>query len=139
MPNLASLIRFVPRRAFTRIAFMVLVAGAVGLLASQRYGLAVAALAGWDAGALLLLGFSFTTFHACDANETHQRAAGDDPGRTVVYVLVTLTSVASLFAATVLSHEAHLIAPTQAHNITPAPPTARRKNSKLLGRKRRIG
>jgi uncharacterized membrane protein len=66
----------------------------------------VAALVGWDAAGLSLLALSWTNIVSADAQATHQRAAAEDPGRTLVYVIVVLTSAVSLLAATVLSRTA---------------------------------
>jgi uncharacterized membrane protein len=62
----------------------------------------VASLVGWDVAGAALLGLSWTTIASADAKVTHQRAASEDPGRTLVYVIVVLTSAISLLAATVL-------------------------------------
>jgi uncharacterized membrane protein len=72
---------------------------------------ALAALLAWDAAGLVLLGMSWTLIARADANLTRVRAGAEDPGRTLVYVLVVLTSAASLLAATLLSRSAHTLAP----------------------------
>jgi uncharacterized membrane protein len=92
----------IPARAIARVA----VSLAVGLGAYQAVvsiaPLVVAALVGWNASGLSLLALSWTNIVFADARATQQRAASEDPGRTLVYVIVVLTSAVSLLAATVL-------------------------------------
>ena len=68
------------------------------------------ALAAWDAGGLSLLALSWFTIASCNAAATRFRAAADDPGRTAVYLIVVLSSGASLLATTALVSRAKLIA-----------------------------
>ena len=100
------LARYDPRRALLRLA-IALVAGTIaGFAMATRFAPTLAALAGWDLGALVLLTLAWLFTIGCDADRTRARAGSEDPGRRVVYVLVTLTSGVSLFAATVLSRRA---------------------------------
>ena len=78
----------------------------LGARASGR----LAALAAWDAGALSLLALSWFTIVSCSAATTRARAAADDPGRTAVYLIVVLSSGASLLVTTALVSRAKLIA-----------------------------
>ncbi|MGZ6142842.1 MAG: DUF1345 domain-containing protein [Myxococcales bacterium] len=66
----------------------------------------IAALAGWDAGAAVLLAFFWWAIAAFDPRSTRERAAADDPGRFTVDVLVLLTSGSSLLSTIVLVHRA---------------------------------
>ena len=91
-----------PTHAAGRIAYALAAGAAAGLLVSLRSTGAIATLAGWDAGGVVLLVLAWVTIANSDADETQHRAAADDPGRTLVYVLVLLTSAVSLLAATPL-------------------------------------
>ena len=51
----------------------------------------------------MLLGLSWTAIFSANAGATRERAGAEDPGRTLVYVMVVLGSAASLMAATVLA------------------------------------
>jgi uncharacterized membrane protein len=109
--------RIDPRRALVRVA-IALAAGlaAYGLAASSLPGL-VPALVGWDAGSLTLLGLLWSFVAKADARATQDRAGSEDPGRTLVYVIVVLTSSVSLLAATTVVRDAHTLAPGLAHAV----------------------
>jgi uncharacterized membrane protein len=106
------------RSALLRLTAAIVLFGLVAALTSLRFGRVVSLLAGWDAGGLWLLAVSWSSISQCDDMLTRERAAAQDPGRTAVYVIVTLTSVASLIAATVLSRQAGQVAPREAHLLT---------------------
>ncbi len=87
---------------------------AVGLVAyvaaaSARVHPAAAGLIGWDAGSLMLLALSWIIITRADAGSTRKLAGSEDPGRTLIYVVVLLTSAASLLAATVLARSSGLL------------------------------
>ena len=117
MPEPAALFRPAPRRALARLVIAVAVAGACAGFAGLRYGTTVAVLTGWDAGGILLLLLSWLHVRGCDAEATRQRAAAEDPGRTAVYVIVVLTSIVGLFAATVLSRRPASFAPRETSEL----------------------
>jgi uncharacterized membrane protein len=102
---------FDPRRALGRTGIAILVAVVVGALLATRFSGMVSLLGGWDAGGLLLLAAAWLRIARCDDRARAERAAADDPGRTAVYVLVLLTSAASLLAATVLVRHAKNMPP----------------------------
>ena len=108
---------FDPRRALVRTALAAIVGCAAGLLLSARYSTAVSVLGGWDAGGLVLLALAWAIIATAGAPETERRAATADFGRTAVYVLVLLTSAASLLAATPLLRSAKGAAPREAHEL----------------------
>src|SRR5437899_9203633 len=91
-----------PRHAIGRIAVALALGAGAGLVLSLRYPAALAAVGGWDVGALALLFFAWRRITSSDAPATRQRAAAEDPGRTAVSVLAVLTSGASFLAATVM-------------------------------------
>src|SRR5437899_1210156 len=83
---------------------------AVALMARPRLSWRMAALGAWVAGGTCLLALAWWTIVRCGAAVTRQRAAGEDPGRTTVNVLVLLTSGSSLLATAALVHRAKMIA-----------------------------
>ncbi|MFI5306852.1 MAG: DUF1345 domain-containing protein [Polyangiales bacterium] len=91
-----------PRRAKGRF----IVATALGLSVMASFGDAfawnVSAIAGFDAASTALLGLSWWIIAPADAAETQRRASSEDPGRTMVWLLVLLSCAISLFAATVV-------------------------------------
>jgi len=90
------------RRAVVRVAIS-LAAGAVAYLAVEsRLPATPGTLIGWDTAALVLLALSWEGIGRADARATRLRAGSEDPGRTLVYVIVVLTSAVSLLAATLL-------------------------------------
>jgi uncharacterized membrane protein len=70
----------------------------------------MAAFAAWVAGGACLLALAWWTIVRCSPAVTRQRAAGEDPGRTFVNVLVLLTSGSSLLATAALIRRAKMIA-----------------------------
>jgi uncharacterized membrane protein len=104
--------RLDPRRALFRLALSLAAGGAVAaLLVAVQRSLALTAVAAWDAGGLALVLLSWGTIVRANAIRTRVRAASEDPGRTMVYAIVILTSLSSLFAAIVLARRARLVAP----------------------------
>lgn len=79
-----------------------------------RLGWAVRAVLGWDAFALVLLTILAHLVLALSPEETHQRASGEDPGRTLVWFLVLVASTVSLFAAVGVMRHAKELAPASA-------------------------
>jgi uncharacterized membrane protein len=88
------------------VALAVGLALSAGLHASWM----LAALTAWDAGGLCLLALAWVTIASCTAERTRRRAADEDPGRTVVYLVVLFSSGVSLLAATPLVRHAKQIA-----------------------------
>jgi len=97
---------FDTHRVLVRFAVSI-VLGALGLLAAAtRLPTVPAVLVGWDVAGLTLVALSWVVVTGADAAETHKRAGSEDPGRTLVYGVVLLTSCVSLLAATLLSRKA---------------------------------
>ena len=103
--------RVVPRYVLVRIAVASVVGVAATLLLATRYSWAVSSISGWDAGGIVLVGLAWISIFTTDAAETGKRAAADDPGRTLVYAVVLLTSAISLGAAVFLQRQASVVAP----------------------------
>jgi len=106
-----KLVRVVPRFALSRIAIAAVLGVLVTLLLATRHSWAVASISGWDAGGVVLVTLAWITIYTADAAETGRRAAADDPGRTLVYTVVLLTSATSLGAAVFLQRQASTVAP----------------------------
>ena len=105
--------RLDPRRATGRLAFGLVVGTLTAYLWPDRHSLAVRIVAGWDAGALVLLSFVWFVILTADPQKTKGRAAGSDPGRTVAWILVLLASSFSLFAGAVVLRHARTIEPAR--------------------------
>src|SRR4029077_2841745 len=97
---------YIPGRALSRVAVSLAFGLGACLAVLPHAPRVVAALVGCDVARLPLLGFSWANIVSADAMATHRRAASEDPGRTLVYVIVVLTSAVSLLAATVLVRSA---------------------------------
>jgi uncharacterized membrane protein len=103
--------RLDPRRAVTRIVLSG-TAGVVAWLASSTlFPYPATALVGWDMASLVLLSLMWSVIVPATAKSTQSRAGAEDPGRTLVYVIVVLTSAVSLLAATMVVHQARTLPP----------------------------
>jgi uncharacterized membrane protein len=99
-----------PRQAGVRLLIALAVGGAVGG-ALYNESLPLRLIAAWNIVALVMLSFAWRVIWAADADETRARAAGEDPGRHAVWVLATLSSTFSLFAAVAVLSKARTLAP----------------------------
>jgi uncharacterized membrane protein len=91
-----------PRRAIGRAVLSGVLGAAIAVGLSLRLSWLTSLLTGWNAGGALLMILQWLRIGSFGPQRTAERAAADDPGRTAVYVLVVLTSAASLLAAIVL-------------------------------------
>jgi uncharacterized membrane protein len=99
----------IPARAVSRGGVALATGLAAYWIARGRMADSAPLLVGWNAAGLALLVVSWILIGDCDAHATRDRAGSEDPGRTLVYVIVVLTSAVSLFAATVLVRGARSI------------------------------
>src|SRR6266700_2293177 len=90
--------RFVPNLAGVRL-LVATVAGVAVAVALPGELLPLRLVAGWNVFAWVLLTLAWMVIWRADAGETRRRAAGEDPGRRVVWVVAMLSSTFSLFAA----------------------------------------
>ncbi len=101
------------RRAVVRLA----TATSGGLLTALGFMWAgrtdMAAVAGWDVGALVLCALAWFHIWHSDAAATRQGAAADDPGRTFAWLIVLAASTFSLFSALVFLRTARHVAPVE--------------------------
>jgi uncharacterized membrane protein len=88
-----------PHRARVRLA-AASIAGAATFAALSRLPWPHRALAAWDAFGIVLLGFAIWIIAGSGPSETRRRAGAEDPGRTFLWIIVIVASLASLFAAT---------------------------------------
>jgi uncharacterized membrane protein len=110
--------RIDPRQALARVAISASAGIGSWLVASPRLPAAVAGIIGWDVASLVLLGLCWAVIGPATARSTRARAGAEDPGRTLVYVIVVLMSAVSLLAATMLVRQARSLPPPLAHAIT---------------------
>jgi uncharacterized membrane protein len=105
---------FAPHTAGRRLlisALAGLLVGSVVGIGAPSLGWAIHIVSGWDTAGLTLLGLAWWQISREKSIETRRHAAKDDPGRTLVWVIVLLASTASLFAAGFVMRKAHSIEP----------------------------
>lgn len=96
-----------PRAARTRLLY----AAATGLLSwlvvPWELPAITRVLLAWDFAGLLLFAFASLIIVRADSAETRRRAAANDPGRTMVWLVVLGASAFSLLAATIVLRQGH--------------------------------
>lgn len=107
----ASHRRIDPRRALSRVGIAIALGLAAWAALGDHLPSHARALVGWDVGSLALLALQWTIVFTADSHVTRARAGAEDPGRTLVYVIVVVSSTASLLAATLLVREARSLPP----------------------------
>jgi uncharacterized membrane protein len=97
-----------PRQARARLVIALGVGVAVAYLVPARFGVALRAVAGWDAAAFAMgaLAWALIFRAGTDPKRTRRHAADDDPGRRVVWIIAILASGFSLFATAVVLRNA---------------------------------
>jgi uncharacterized membrane protein len=103
------------RHALVRVAISLIASAGAYAVVGRRIPTTAASLVSWDMFALVLMALSWGGISRADAEATKARAGADDPGRTLVYVIVVLTSSASLTGATLLVRNPHALAPELAN------------------------
>jgi uncharacterized membrane protein len=106
-----------PRGALSRVAIAIGAGAAAYVAVTPRIPLIAATLVSWDVAGLVLLALSWAIIGPADARSTRSRAGSEDPGRTLVYVIVVLTSAVSLLAATMLVRTARALPPALQHAV----------------------
>ena len=94
-----------------RVAISMIAAVAAYFAVNSHIPMRASGLVAWDMFGLVLLALSWSSISGADATTTRERAGSEDPGRTLVYVIVVLTSSASLLGATLLVSDPRAIAP----------------------------
>jgi uncharacterized membrane protein len=108
--------RMDPRRAAHRVV-LACALGAATFSGLAGWSRAVAALAAWDVASLVLLTLAWLTIAPADARATQRRAGSEDPGRTLVWIVVFIASGVSLFAATMLARGAKALPPEECRAV----------------------
>ena len=103
-----------PARPVGRLGLSVLMGLAVALLLPSTPGGPVRTVAGWNAGALVYLYFTWRIILRASPKETERLASIEDVGKKLVWGIVLLASTVSIFAATVAFRNAKALAPTAA-------------------------
>jgi uncharacterized membrane protein len=99
------------RRGVTRLGLSIAGGGLTGALLS-RWGVPhLGVVAGWNAGALIYTAMGWGHILAADAARTKRHAAAEDPGRTLVSVVVLAASLFSLFATLVVLRDVRHTSP----------------------------
>lgn len=101
-----------PRAAGGRL-LIALAVGVVATLLAPRVEFEVRAMVGWDAAAFLFCVMAWGMIARATPTETRQRAAIEDPGRHVVFVIAIAASMFSLFAAIGVLRRIRALPPTQ--------------------------
>jgi uncharacterized membrane protein len=109
---------FDPHRVRVRV-LAATVAGLLGGISAWKQGSTFALLVGWNAASLAMLVLAWIMIAEASPEETRKRAGSEDPGRTLVYVIVLLASSVSLLAAVVLSRDAKTLPAEVAHRLSP--------------------
>ena len=108
---------FLLRRSAGRLVLAVALGVLVDQLVATRAGWAISLIAGWDAGALLMLLISWGIIARSSPASTRARAGTEDPGRTAVWAIVSIASVIGFFASAVVLRSAKGIAPYESRAL----------------------
>ncbi len=100
-----------PLGAAGRLLIALTVSLAVALGVSNAHPL-IRVLAAWDAGGLVFLVLAWWLITHSDAEHTRMRAAEDDPGGPGVFLVVVLSSIASIAVAVLVLRDVKAIDPT---------------------------
>jgi uncharacterized membrane protein len=109
-------VRHDPHKALLRLLYAGITGVVSGFLTWDQ-GAPFGLLFAWNAAAVVLLGLSWLAIAGSTPAGTRKRAAAEDPGRTLVYVIVLIAASVSLLAAVVLSRQAKTLAPDMAHRM----------------------
>ncbi len=91
-----------PQRATGRFFVSVLLGTTAALVTPHAPEITVRAVVGWDVTAVALLVQCWTMIWRNDAKQTELRAGDEDPGGAAVFVVAIVSSLFSLFAATIV-------------------------------------
>jgi uncharacterized membrane protein len=106
-----------PHGALIRISISIACGLAAYVSTTGQLPRLAAALFGWDAGSIVLVALSWLSIAPADARVTRERAGSEDPGRTMVSVVVVLLSAVTLIAATVLLPSARSLPAALSHVV----------------------
>jgi uncharacterized membrane protein len=96
---------FDPRGAGVRMVLAAIAGVIAWFVVPSGFALVTRALVAWDVAAVVLLAIAAVIIVRSTASETKRRAASEDPGRTLVWILVLAASAFSMFAAAIVLHQ----------------------------------
>jgi uncharacterized membrane protein len=102
-----------PRAALFRVVIAGF-SGATGAGLAYWRHMGLPALFGWNTAGAALLALAWFLIVTADEKITQERAGAEDPGRTLVYVVVLLASLVSLVAAIQLTRHVAAMPPADA-------------------------
>jgi uncharacterized membrane protein len=100
---------FDPRGARVRLLLAAIAGVIAWLVVPSGFALVTRALIAWDVVAVVLLAIAAVIIVRSTATETKRRAASEDPGRTLVWILVLAASGFSMFAAAIVLHQTKML------------------------------
>jgi uncharacterized membrane protein len=106
---------FDPRGARFRIVLAAIAGVIAWLVVPSQFAVVTRALVAWDVVAIVLLSIATLIIVRSSAAETRRRAAAEDPGRTLVWVLVLAASAFSMFAAALVLHQTKTLSRAESH------------------------
>jgi uncharacterized membrane protein len=110
-PSDRAFAKYDPRGAWVRLLLTLLAFGTTVVALRGRFRPAVQLVAAWDVSALVLLVLMWVIILRANAAETRRRASAEDPGRLVIWLIVMVASVVSLFAGAIVFPSADKLAP----------------------------
>jgi uncharacterized membrane protein len=102
---------------FRRAVLRVTIAVALGVATTEialRQGFGFPYLLGWNTGGAVMLLLAWVFIVTADGKLTQERAGAEDPGRTLVYVIVLFASSISLLSAIQLTRHVGTMPPADA-------------------------
>ena len=98
---------FDPRRASGRLLLSVVFGVGCALCIPHRHPMFLRGLVFWDVSSIMLLALHWNVILRSTPEITRVRAAAEDPGRSMVWVIAVASSLFSLFAAVIVLRTAH--------------------------------
>jgi uncharacterized membrane protein len=106
---------FDPRQARGRLIIASLATVIGAMIPTRDFGWVMRCLVAFDTGVLTLLILAISVVIGTNVEETRRRAGSQDPGRTFIWLVVSLTSAVGLFAAAYVLRRADTLAPESPH------------------------
>lgn len=102
-----------PGVASGRVSLAAIAGTVAALLTPRTIPWHVRSMVGWDAGALLYATLAWIMILRATPDDTRRRAAQEDPGRHLVFVIAICSSIYSLFASVAVLKEIRKLPETQ--------------------------
>jgi uncharacterized membrane protein len=100
-----------PRQARARLLIGAGAALVTALCIPARYGLALRLVGAWDVAALAMLLLALPLILRAGPDETHRKAADDDPGRHAIGALIIVSCAVSLLGTAIVLRQARGLPP----------------------------